>query len=61
MTQSQNQQRQLPTRRRSTNFNGGAIIDPDGREIPITESMLQKAFNDLISAWEHAHQRRTSN
>ncbi len=26
---------------------GGALIDPRGREIPITESMIQRACRDL--------------
>lgn len=31
-------------------FHGAAIIDAEGREIPITEDMIQQAFNKLISA-----------
>lgn len=29
------------------NFNGGAIIDERGREIAITEDMIQNAFEKL--------------
>ncbi|MBU2706985.1 hypothetical protein KCM76_13405 [Zooshikella marina] len=32
-------------------FNGGAIIDENGKEVPITEEMLQKAFKRLEKAW----------
>lgn len=29
---------------KAINFNGGAIIDAQGREIPITEAMVQQAL-----------------
>jgi hypothetical protein len=29
------------------NFHGAAIIDEQGREIPITEAMIQQAFQRL--------------
>ncbi|MBU3054856.1 MULTISPECIES: PA1571 family protein [Pseudomonas] len=30
---------------------GGAIIDAQGREIPITETMIQQACRELHKAW----------
>lgn len=30
---------------------GGAIIDAQGREIPITERMIQRACNELQKYW----------
>ena len=41
-----------------TNFHGACIVTESGQEIPITEQMLQKAFNELINVWEKA--RRTN-
>ncbi len=38
------------------NFHGAAIIDADGREIPITEAMVQQA---LHSAIERSHASAT--
>ena len=32
-------------------FNGAAIIDEHGNEIPITEDMIQKACAELTDAW----------
>lgn len=32
-------------------FHGAAIIDANGREIPITESMVQRACAALERAW----------
>lgn len=34
-------------------FNGGAIIDAQGREIPITEAMIQKACQHLENHWRY--------
>ena len=31
---------------------GGAIIDAEGREIPITERMIQQACRQLERAWQ---------
>lgn len=31
--------------------NHGAVIDPRGREIPITESMIQQACSELDKQW----------
>ncbi|MGD8569657.1 MAG: hypothetical protein PVJ39_16350 [Gammaproteobacteria bacterium] len=38
-------------------FNGAAIIDRFGNEIPITEQMVQQAFRTLIDAWENRQVR----
>jgi len=32
---------------KEVNFNGGAVIDAKGREIAITEAMIQTAFEKL--------------
>lgn len=37
---------------------GGAIIDAQGREIPITEQMIQQACRELDQTWQPA--RRAS-
>jgi hypothetical protein len=34
------------------NFHGASLVTETGKEIPITEQMLQKTFNALIDAWE---------
>ena len=31
---------------------GGSIIDAEGREIPITEQMIQQACRELDKAWQ---------
>ena len=37
-----------PVKKTTTpDFHGGALIDDNGREIPITEDMVQNAFSDL--------------
>lgn len=38
-------------------FHGACIVTSTGKEIPITEQMLQHSFDSLIEAWEKAHQR----
>ncbi|WP_455196322.1 PA1571 family protein [Kaarinaea lacus] len=40
------------------NFHGACIITESGKEIPITEQMLQKAFADLIKPWEQSRQHQ---
>ena len=35
---------------------GGAIIDADGREIPITEQMVQQACRELDKSWQAPRQ-----
>jgi hypothetical protein len=40
-----------------TDFHGACIITDTGEEIPITEQMLQNAFNDLIELWEKSRQQ----
>ena len=41
-------------------FHGAAIIDEQGREIPITESMIQRAIEQLDRCWQapYPSQRR---
>ena len=41
------------------NFHGASIIDESGREIPITEQMLQQAFRELIRAWEQGRRKHS--
>ena len=36
-------------------FHGASIITSTGKEIPITEQMLERTFNVLIDAWEKTH------
>ncbi|MDG1581981.1 PA1571 family protein [Pseudomonas sp. GOM6] len=48
---------QQPQQPRVTPFNpqqpvGGSIIDAEGREIPITEQMIQQACRELDKAWQ---------
>lgn len=38
----------------------GAVIDPNGREIPITESMIQQACNELDKALDSPGDKSTS-
>jgi len=35
----------------NVDFHGAAIIDGQGREIPITEDMVQEACNKLEKTW----------
>jgi len=41
-------------------FNGAALIDAQGREIPITEQMIQQACQHLENAWSYPSQRKQS-
>jgi hypothetical protein len=34
-------------------FHGAALIDANGREVPITESMVQKACQSLEAQWRY--------
>lgn len=36
-------------------FHGASIVTTSGKEIPITEQMLQHSFSLLIEAWEKAN------
>ena len=36
-------------------FHGASIVTASGKEIPITEQMLQHSFSLLIEAWEKAN------
>lgn len=38
---------------REKDFNGAALIDAQGREIPITEDMVQQACEYLEQAWQY--------
>ena len=44
--------------RSAPELNGAAVIFADGVEIPITESMIRKALDDLDQQWEQECQRR---
>ena len=41
-----------------TNFYGASIVTATGKEIPITEQMLQSSFQVLIDAWEKARVKK---
>lgn len=43
-----------------TNFNQAGLIGTDGNETPITEKMLQMAFDKHISAWESWKKQKSS-
>lgn len=43
-----------------TDFHGAAIIDEQGREIPITEQMVQQACSALDNAWQYPAARQIS-
>lgn len=34
-------------------FNGAALVDEQGREIPITEAMILRACRELEQAWHY--------
>lgn len=34
-------------------FNGAALVDERGREIPITDAMILKACRELEQAWQY--------
>ena len=40
------------TARPDVDFHGAAIIDASGREIPITEKMVQEACQKLEKTWQ---------
>lgn len=39
-------------------FNGAALIDAQGREIPITEQMVQQACERLEDVWTYPTQQQ---
>lgn len=41
-------------------FYGASIVTASGKEIPITEKMLQQSFQVLIDAWEKARSKNKS-
>lgn len=53
-TQKQTTPASTTTPQQARQFVGGAIIDAQGREIPITESMIQHACNELDRSRETA-------
>ncbi|MFP1682889.1 PA1571 family protein [Alloalcanivorax sp. C16-1] len=34
-------------------FNGAAVVDEQGREIPITDAMILRACKELEQAWHY--------
>ena len=40
-------------------LHGASIIDAHGREIPITEGMIQNACHAFMQAWDQARQPRS--
>ncbi|WP_166643077.1 MULTISPECIES: PA1571 family protein [Alcanivorax] len=40
----------------SGDFNDAALVDEQGREIPITEAMILKACRELEQAWRYPRQ-----
>ena len=40
-----------------SNLHGASLVDKNGRETPITEEMIQSAFQYYIKAWE-SHQKK---
>lgn len=38
-------------RQQSSDFHGAALIDQHGREVPITEAMVQQACKHLENSW----------
>lgn len=43
-----------------TDFRGASIVTASGKEIPITEKMLQHSFAELIEAWEKTQPQKPS-
>ncbi|GAA5128128.1 hypothetical protein GCM10023339_55540 [Alloalcanivorax gelatiniphagus] len=39
-------------------FNGAALVDEQGREIPITEAMILRACRELEQAWHYPEPAR---
>jgi len=39
-------------------FHGASVINEAGEEIPITETMVQRACKSFIKQWELAHKNR---
>lgn len=36
-----------------SDFNGAAVIDEQGHEVPITEAMIQQACENLANDWNY--------
>ena len=47
-----------PVNNPNVDFHGASIVTESGKEIPITEQMLQKTFIALINAWEKSRRMR---
>lgn len=46
--------RRIPERQRpGRDFNGAALVDAQGREIPITETMIMRACEELEQNWRY--------
>jgi hypothetical protein len=60
MKQNTNPRKAVTQNLSDANFHGACIITESGKEIPITEQMLQKAFADLIKLWEQSRQHQQS-
>ncbi|WP_455208133.1 PA1571 family protein [Kaarinaea lacus] len=56
MKQTANPKKLSPQNFSQPNFHGASIVTESGKEIPITEQMLQKTFKALINAWEQSRQ-----
>ena len=54
MRQANRQQSTLRNINEGSDFHGASIVTEAGKEIPITEQMLERSFNELIEAWEKA-------
>ena len=55
MEQANREQSTLGSINEETDFHGASLVTSTGKEIPITEKMLEQSFSVLIEAWEKAH------
>ena len=60
MKQANRDQSTRSSNEQSVDFHGASIVTTTGKEIPITEQMLESSFNTLIEAWEKSrrHNKR---
>ena len=42
-------------------FHGASVINEEGEEIPITETMVQRACKAFIKQWEAAQKKQRNN
>jgi hypothetical protein len=47
-----------PTHKPADHLNGASIIDEDGRELPITEEMIQRALDEAHRRWQSSGSRQ---